>query len=126
MFKKNKFNFKHNFDLENVNRSRNTQYSKFIVFKIFFSVIGNEDFYNMHYLLIELKIYLSFANKKNLDIRCGSGRFLIIYTLIEKSRYCVDLDPTEGRGGDKKKDKNFRDNINDRFRYNYSSDLWSS
>ncbi len=64
MFKQKKFNFEHYFDLEIDNLSKNTQKSKFVAFKRFYTVIGNEDFYSMYYLLKELKKYLSFAKKK--------------------------------------------------------------
>lgn len=111
MFKQKKFNFKHNFDLEVDNLSKNIQKSKFIAYKRFYSVIGLEDFYSIYYLLKELKKYLSFENKKILDIGCGNGRFLILCTLIEKPLYCVGLDPAEGLGSEKNIIQSFRDNI---------------
>jgi len=80
--------------------SKKIQKSKFTLLKNISSVLAKKEFYELYYELIEMKKYISFENKKILDIGCGTGKFLIFCALIENTLFCIDSDPAEGRGSD--------------------------
>ncbi|TFF95393.1 MAG: class I SAM-dependent methyltransferase [Promethearchaeota archaeon] len=70
-----------------------------------------DELLGLYYELVELRKYLSFRNKKILDIGCGSGKFLILCSLLEKPASCVGLDPSEGEGSSENIIEIFRNNL---------------
>lgn len=81
----------------------------FLINKVFSS---ENDFNSFYFQFLELKKYISFKNKKILDIGCGEGNFLIVCAYLENALNCIGLDSFEGKGSEKNALNNFQQKTN--------------